>query len=373
MKHLYSNVKAVLTALFFLGTLNLSAQNYTTVAPANSCNTVEDFNTTAGSFHSPSIFSETTYTEFRWDSDNGYWTEQSGQQSRRGGLVSGVYSNEQPSGGLDIGFRYVAGAGGEYRIRVIKVDCSCVGGSDVIATTASGEVWTPFPSSQGRLCVRLNDADIVRGQKVRFEISFRNNVQVDWVFDDFSLGEVAASPLPVTFMGFVADRNANNDVLLKWDVAEEVNVKEYQVERSSNGGTFTTAGTVSAQNKPVYSFKEISKDNGTVFYRVKSVDFDGRSKYSSIVKLKGEEVAASNSLRIYPMPARSEVTLEHKKLTADAQVTISTMDGRIIKSLKPVVGATHTPVVLNGMLPGLYLVRLQDGNGPTETVKLVKQ
>ena len=54
----------------------------------------------------------------------------------------------------------------------------------------------------------------------------------------------AAAPLPVTFLGLVANR-ADNGVNLRWDVAEESNVREYQLEKSSDGSSFATVGSVS--------------------------------------------------------------------------------------------------------------------------------
>ena len=372
MKQIYTSVKAVITALTLSASISVFAQSPTTTAKSNACNVVEDFNSTSGGFRAPSIFTESNYTEFNWDATNGYWIEKSGQNVRSASLISPLYLNDQMSGGLDIGFKYLAGKGGEYRVRVLNVECSCIGGYDIIATTAVGDVWTKLPEEEGKLCIRINDADIIKGQKLRFEISFRNNQFGDFIFDDLSLGQVAASPLPVTFMGIVANRN-NNDVNLKWEVGQEVNVSEYEVERSLNGGSFTTIGTVSASGKTVYTFADITNDKSTFYYRLKSVDNDGRTKYSGIIKVKGAGSSYSNTLKLYPLPARNEVTLEHKKLSSGAQLTLNAMDGRAVKVIHPSPGASHTPIDLSNVLPGIYLVRLSDGEGNVETVKLVKQ
>jgi hypothetical protein len=370
MKHLYS-VKAVATALILIISTNLFAQSPSTVAPSNQCNVVEDFNDSSGNFRSTSIYTESDYTQFNWESANGYWADRSGISGRNGSIISPVYMNNQASGGVVVGFRFEACAGTEYRIRVINVNCTCVGGTEIIATTANGSMWTALPSESGRICIRINDADIFQGQRLRFEISYRNaGSNCDFIFDDFSLGEVAAAPLPVTFMGIVAKKQSENSVNVLWDVADEIDVKGYQVERSTNGVEFSSIGFVTAHGKSAYSFTDNQAVNGTVFYRVKNVDLDGQFKYSNVVRVSGKRTV---NIKMFPMPATTEVTLQHDRTGNNATVTVSTMDGRTVKQMNLATGSYTTKLALNAMAPGMYLVRLDDGNGGVETVKLVKQ
>jgi hypothetical protein len=369
MKHLYS-VKAVATALLISISSSLFAQNPTTVSASNQCNVVEDFNTDNGNFRSTSIYTESSYLPFYWDATKGYWIENSGMASREASIISPVYSNTQASGGVVVGFRYVACAGTEYRIRVLNIACACVGGSDILATTAFGDVWTALPSTSGRICIRINDADIFQGQNLRFEISYRNTQACDFIFDDFSLGEIAAAPLPVTFMGIVAKKTSDNSVSVLWDVADEIDVKGYEVERSTNGTDFSSVGFVTAHGKSAYSFTDNYAVTGTVFYRVKNVDLDGKFKYSSVVRLTGKRTL---NIKMFPMPATSKVTIQHDRTGTGASITVTTVDGRTVKQMNLASGTYQTDVQLNNMAPGMYLVRLNDGNGVVETVKLVKQ
>jgi hypothetical protein len=370
MKHIYS-AKAVATALFFLASSSLiSAQSPTTVAPSTNCQVLEDFDFTSGGFRSTSIFTESDYTTFNWDSAAGYWIETSGLTTRSGSLISPVYTNLQASGGIDIGFKFEACAGAQYRIRIINVQCTCVGGYDVIATTANGPVWTDFPSTSGRLCLRLNDMDLYQGQHFRVEISYRNTNACNWIFDDFSIGgDEGAIILPVTFMGITAKKE-NSLVRVLWEVADEVDVRGYQVERSSNGVEFTSVGFVGANGKPSYSFADNNPAEGTVYYRVKNIDIDGKYKYSSTVKLNGKNV--STVLRAYPIPARNQVTVQHERM-ATGKITLTTVDGRIVKQLTPGSNNIQTSIDLGSVAPGIYMVRVDDGNGNTESIKVVKQ
>ncbi|MDB5251080.1 MAG: type sorting protein [Flaviaesturariibacter sp.] len=371
MKHIYS--VALATALS-LASLCSFAQHATTVAPSDKCQVLEDFSDNSGNFRSPSIFTESDYTEFSWDSTAGYWMEQSGLASRSGSLISPVYINQQLSGGIDVGFAYQVCPGAEYRIRIINVQCTCVGGYDVVATTSNGPVWTAFPSTSGRLCIRLNDADLYEGQKFRVEVSYRNTSACNWVFDDFSLGgDEGAIILPVTFLGITAKKEAAS-VSIRWDVADEIDVRGYEVEKSTNGVNFTKVGSLSANGKPAYSFTDAAATNDqVVYYRVKNVDIDGRFKYSSVVKLNQKTNSASTVLKAFPIPAQNTLTLQHERLGAAGTITVATLDGRTIKRIQPGASAIQTQIDLSSLAPGMYLVQTNDEAGNKENIKIVKQ
>jgi hypothetical protein len=370
MEHVYPRIRKtfVLASLLTALTVTTQAQNPTTVFNSEECNVVEDFNTDNGGFKSPSIYSNANDLSFYYYSAEGYWLESENQSQKEASIISGVYLNSF-SGSVTVGFKYKASKNSDYRIRVISVNCSCVGGLDIIATTAVGTDWTPLPEEEGRVCVRLVDADIQPGQHLRYEITIRSRSPRDIIFDDFSLGEIAAAPLPVTFKGIVA-RSQNSLVTVQWDVADEIDVKGYQVERSTNGLQFEAIGFVDAHGKPFYSYTDAQAGNGTVFYRVKSVDIDGSFKYSSIVRVSNKR---STTLKLFPVPAQNEVTLQHERIMGNTVITLTTADGRAIKQIRATSGTYLTPVSLAGLQPGLYLLRLEDGQGGRETIKLIKQ
>ncbi|GAA4325093.1 T9SS type A sorting domain-containing protein [Flaviaesturariibacter amylovorans] len=362
-------LQGLLVALCLATASTASAQYRTTVAPSNQCQVIEDFDATFGGFRSPSIFTESDYTEFNWDSLAGNWQETSGLGTRSGSLISPVYINQQPSGGIDIGFKYKVCAGAQYRIRIINVQCTCIGGYDIVATTATGPVWTNFPNEEGRLCIRMNDGDLYQGQKFRVEISYRNTTPCNWELDDFSLGgEDGAIILPVTFMGITA-RKEGAGTRVQWDVADEVDVLGYEIEKSTDGVRFNRVGYVPASKKPAYNYSDAGAE-GTVYYRVKNVDVDGKFKYSSVVKLSGGK--SSVMLKAFPLPARDQLTVQHEKM-ANGALVLSTADGRVVRQQLPAPGSIQTNVGLAGLTPGLYILRVDDGNGNVESLKVVKQ
>ena len=370
MKQFYSRLlKTIIISSVLLTTKNASSQNPTTIASSINVRVVEDFNSGHGSFSSASLYSNPDDASFYYNASSGAWIESSGLAIRDASIISSVYLNNQLSGGISIGFSFQAPAGTQYRIRIINALCNCTGGATLAGTTANGPLWTMLPSVSGTLNLKLNDADLYQGQNLRFEISFRVSSFGNILFDNFALGDVAASPLPVTFKGIFAQQ-VNNATQLVWDVADEIDVRGYEVERSINGVQFNSIGFVNANGKSAYVFADNEVMSNTVYYRVKNVDIDGKFKYSGVVKVTNKR---SSSLKLYPLPAKNTVTIQHTKLGIGSHLVISTVDGKMVKDFNPAVGSFQTKLDLTGINPGMYIIRLNDGNDSIESIKLIKQ
>jgi len=97
-----------------------------------------------------------------------------------------------------------------------------------------------------------------------------------------------AAALPVTFLGISANR-AGRVVNVNWKVADEINIVSYEVQRSLDGSHFNTAGTVNATGNSsielAYSLQDASAATTLLYYRIKTLELNGSSKYSSIVKV----------------------------------------------------------------------------------------
>jgi len=117
-----------------------------------------------------------------------------------------------------------------------------------------------------------------------------NSNAASWASNRFRIIFAAAAPLPVRFISIKAAKNAFG-VSISWTVAEQVNVKNYEVERSVDGIQFDAVGRVAANTnssiESQYSFSDNNLSPVTSFYRIKTVDNDGSVKYSSVVKVNG--------------------------------------------------------------------------------------
>ncbi|UOQ54916.1 pectinesterase family protein [Hymenobacter cellulosivorans] len=88
------------------------------------------------------------------------------------------------------------------------------------------------------------------------------------------------------------------------------------------------------------------------------------------VQVKGEALiitgthsaaALAAGLSAYPNPAQQELTLTHPKAGADAVVAVYSFDGRKVATFSPKPGVEQTPLKLDGLTKGTYLLRFSSG------------
>ena len=125
---------------------------------------------------------------------------------------------------------------------------------------------------------------------------------------------IACSLLPVTWLSFNAKPYGDLMSQLDWSTSEEINNSYFNVQRSNdNGRTFGTIGKVNAvpisQAVNTYRFIDAHALNGQNFYRIKQVDFDGKSAASPIriVSFTGKNKFSINA---WPSPALSVLTTD---------------------------------------------------------------
>lgn len=143
------------------------------------------------------------------------------------------------------------------------------------------------------------------------------NTAID--FRSASPNPIVYSPdqlLPIVFtqLSFV---QRNTVILLKWSSASELNMQQYELERSDDAIGFVKIGTVKAtgNNSAVsnYEFPDFTPSQGKNFYRVKAVDKSGRAAYSPVVKVQFGYV--DNTLGIFPNPVTDNINLQLIGLT----------------------------------------------------------
>jgi hypothetical protein len=241
------------------------------------------------------------------------------------------------------------------------------------STTLLGTVAHGSNGVSGDQCLQINNWSLFN-QTFRFVINFTTDAGTDGRgtlnFDNYALTNVLASatPLPVHF-GRVDVKAVNAGVGLTWFVDMEENVKGYEIQRSGDGRGFTAIGFVPAGLEKSYSFVD-NKPLTTGFYRIKSVDIDGKYMYSIVVVFKGGQFVVP--MKAY-MSSKNTLTVQHNEAVSGSLLSISSADGRLVKSLVPNSGSQQSIVDLSTAKPGLYLVRFENGTGGAETLKVIKQ
>lgn len=120
--------------------------------------------------------------------------------------------------------------------------------------------------------------------------------------------------LPVKLLSF-AGKAENGNVKLNWSVASEINVERYEVQASTDGKTFTAIGNVQANGSTAatnnYTLTDAQLNGEKVkFYKLVTIDKDGKKSQSQVIKISLE--AAANTISLYPVPANSYITVSSK-------------------------------------------------------------
>src|SRR6476661_966051 len=99
------------------------------------------------------------------------------------------------------------------------------------------------------------------------------------------------NPLPVKFIGFTVTRDQKN-VLVQWSTAEEINVNLFELERSTDGKTWSTIAYMAASgnNNKVqdYSYTDRNFTAALGYYRIREVDMDGKEMFTAIRTIRME-------------------------------------------------------------------------------------
>ncbi|MEO7045049.1 MAG: T9SS type A sorting domain-containing protein, partial [Ferruginibacter sp.] len=171
--------------------------------------------------------------------------------------------------------------------------------------------------------------------------------------------------LPVTFVNIQAARK-DSGILVSWNIANEKNIRNYDIERSSDGIHFSKIGNAVAKNISQYAWLDKNATIGDNYYRVSANDIDGDIKRSNIVKVKAEIVTSSFS--IYPNPVKDNIIHVYFKgqkagkynaqlINADGKILMSKIinlsEGNSQESIKPDTHIAH----------GIYQLQISNGSG----------
>ncbi len=170
------------------------------------------------------------------------------------------------------------------------------------------------------------------------------------------------SLLPITLLEFDANRQGSN-VILNWKTTQEVNSKEFIVERSNDAIHFEAIGRVNAAGNSAtqkkYLFNDNQPLNGNNYYRLKQVDKDDKAEISKVVKIYfGEAITIS----LNPNPAKDRVTVILNNFAEKTSIQILSSMGQVLKQQIVPANTQRIPIKIDGLLPGVYLVKATNQN-----------
>lgn len=117
-------------------------------------------------------------------------------------------------------------------------------------------------------------------------------------------------PMDLDFFDCVKERN--NQVKIDWQTSAQINNDYFVIERSADAISWEEIAKVDGAGTTTerlsYSYIDQEPYEGNSYYRLKQVDFDGETAYSTI-KTVAIFSHGKTTLQAYPNPVRNELTL----------------------------------------------------------------
>jgi hypothetical protein len=205
----------------------------------------------------------------------------------------------------------------------------------------------------------------------------RNPLTGDIWFIAASLQQEQLIPLPATGMQLNAALNGN-DVQLNWKTASEINTKEFQIERSSDGVNFSVVGTKAAMGNSVvesnYAHTDFNMQAPVYYYRLRLLDEDGSYKFSNIAVVR--KAGSIKGVRVFPNPAVSNMSVEFSNVKGAYLISLYNMGGQEVASQRAVVqyNVQYVNVNRNNLPAGTYIMKIMNTeNGESYSQKVTLQ
>ncbi len=187
------------------------------------------------------------------------------------------------------------------------------------------------------------------------------------------------SPLAVSINYFTGTKQAGNH-LLNWKVNCIGTPRVTMIlERSADSRNFSEINSITADaarcNQP-FDYTDADPLNGMNYYRLKMIDADGKTGYSSIVALlnaaKGFDI-----ISIAPNPVThgnfklQVASAENSKM----EIVIFDMQGRLVnrQSVAVIAGSNSIPIHIENLSAGTYTVYGRIGEDGSRVIRFVKQ
>jgi poly(3-hydroxybutyrate) depolymerase len=200
---------------------------------------------------------------------------------------------------------------------------------------------------------------------------------------NFMLGRMTNPPacgiLPVKLTSFTG-QVINEKIKLYWNTASEMNLKNFIIERSTNGISFNELMMVLPLNNngggSSYSATDDHPYSGNSFYRLKMVDLDGSFVYSPILKFNINTTGLTIT-QLYPNPVYNTLYLQmHSSISQVLDLTVLDITGKRLQTntVKLNKGMNNTSINFENKTSGIYIVQFKTKqNGNTLIFRIIKR
>ncbi len=213
----------------------------------------------------------------------------------------------------------------------------------------------------------LNDPSFPAGMSMQLVGTGECPSDFDWV------PQLAATPgvlndqqavLPIELLDFKASI-VDEDVLLQWQTATEINNDYMAIERSADGRHFEEIdwlpGAGTTYEPQAYQIWDKNPLAGINYYRLRQVDFDGTATYHKVISVRfdGKPIDAA----IYPTVVDQELTIVYgSPISGEGQLDVVDLNGRSVLSRQVNEGEVSMILPVGDLDNGHYILRIEYHN-----------
>jgi hypothetical protein len=205
-------------------------------------------------------------------------------------------------------------------------------------------------------------------------LNFEQNIETSrWGTFKLSYYYCPNSVLATNIRNLAVNKN-DQGVTLTWTSSNQTNT--YEIEISTDGKNFTTAGKAtetaasgSTSSKYEYQYHPDQALTGTIYFRVKETDAQGKVTYSETRMISIGKSGVNNSL--YPNPAVNGVNvLLDKYVQGEIEVTLVNTIGQVVFSKTYRLDKLNNINITwpSSVKAGMYYLKVKDLQSQTQSI-----
>lgn len=183
--------------------------------------------------------------------------------------------------------------------------------------------------------------------------------------DAFTVGKGVQNPLPIELSHFSVKNGGCGEVLVDWETSTERNSDFVEVERSEDGIKFISIHREKSNNQnkaSLYSYTDKSLLGGKrYFYRLKQVDFDGKSIYYNMTSIITNFCSGGDlSITLHPNPAIEKVFVSLVGFNENDEVSLIVTNaiGEKVMTINKALINDLNEIKLNNLPAGIYNIKI---------------
>ena len=203
-------------------------------------------------------------------------------------------------------------------------------------------------------------------------------IQMDfYAWSDHPIGgednaQILNQALPVQLLSFKAHEK-DNDVVLNWETATEINNQGFYPQVSFDGVEFTDLSFVEGQgnssisNTYSYDYRP-NTYHQTLYFRLKQMDIDGKESLSDLVTLNRR--STTQGFEIYPTLVKNQVTVVTGRIERVTYIELFDILGHSIKK-EQLLAIAKQVLAVQSLTKGIYILKIYSENEILQVTKIM--